>query len=191
MNNYGVIEFENMNKGQMINFVLKQHYNSIVIAAKKVKGKYKWIPLEFDDLFNVFINKIPSLIKKFDCTMNTKLSTYIINNAFYSMANYARRYSAFKFRTLNERVIVEGHKLEKMKKYDFAYQTITTLAFNRYRLDITGFTSIERKILREYFLEKKSIDKVAIIHKFSYNKTSRLIKQIKHKVKTNNRNLTY
>ena len=186
---YSIDQYKDLTENKMITLVLRQYHKSIMIAAKKVKSKYKWIPLEFDDLFNVFSHEIPTLVQKYSEKFRTKFSTYILNNAFYFMANYARRYSTLRFKTLNERVRIFGKNLKTTMKKELSYHIFSTLMNNNLRMDLTFLTSLEKRIMQEYFVNNISISNIALIHKFSYNKTSRMINQIKHKIIINNKNL--
>ncbi len=186
---YSIEQYKNLTENKMITLVLRRYHKGIMIAAKKVKSKYKWIPLEFDDLFNVFSHQIPVLIQKYSEKFQTKFSTYILNNAFYFMANYARRYSTSRFKTLNERVRIFGKNLKTTIKKETSYHIFATLMHNHLRIDVSFLSSLEIKIMQQYFVHNMSISNIALVHKFSYNKTSRMINQIKRKIIINNKNL--
>ena len=181
----------NTQDNKMINEILYAYKPGIIIAARKVKKKYKWIPLEVDDLFNIFILQIPNLLRKYDSKYNTKLKTYILNNAFYIMANYARVHSSSKYKILNERVCITGSQLQTKKNKHKSYSILMPPFWRNTRLNLTSFDRIELKILKEYFVKELSISKISLLNKFSYNKTSRIIQIIRYKVKINNKNLIY
>ena len=176
---------------KIINAILYEYKTGIIIAARKVKKKYRWIPLEVEDLFNIFILQIPSLLRKYDSKFNTKLKTYILNNAFYIMANYARVHSSSKFKILNERVCITGSQLQAKKRGHSSYSVLMPAFERNTRMDFTSFDSIELKILKEYFIKELSISKISLLNKFSYNKTRRIIQIIRYKVKINNKNFIY
>ena len=173
-------KIKSMSNRKAINHVITNYGKYILFSAIKVKKKYCQIPLECDDLFNVFVNEIPRLIREFDNQhYDIKLSSYMGTKSFYFMANYARGYMTNKYRILNN-VIYQENDYENISDSNYTYDTLDNSTIT---IDQRIFNNVEQQIYNKYFVEGHTITYIEKTLHYSYYHINKAIQNIKKKVK--------
>lgn len=160
-----VKNYQTTGSQRILRILLSQYEPLINKTTHEVKRKYTDIPLDFEDLKNVTKREFEKLILKFDETKGMRIPSFLKSYLAFGLQNYVKKFTNNSHKTMNFRDDLNEKEMPSILNDSNENEEQVEVIISK-----SNLTKLEESIIRNYWLEQKSVSEISEIVNLSERK---------------------
>lgn len=159
-------------KNKLIFQINYKYKNYLKTICKDIVLKYFGLPINWEDIYYEFLYEVPRIISEYQENKNVPFEKYLGLKCRFFARNMCKKFTRQKYKVLNESI--SGDKIMLF---------VSDKSSDLQLLNYNSFSTIEIKIIEDFFINGNNITHISRNLKISSYKIKKKIDEIKQKLK--------